>query len=57
VDLPDPVVDIVTGWFHTIVVLKGGKFYSWGKNEYGKLGLGHRAQKALPTYNPIFQIP
>jgi alpha-tubulin suppressor-like RCC1 family protein len=53
VDLPDPVVDIATGWFHTIVVLKGGKFYSWGKNEDGKLGLGHRTQKDLPTYNPI----
>lgn len=35
------IVDIVSGDSYHIAITKCGKLYSWGKNDFGQLGLGH----------------
>ena len=43
------------GKYHTITLSYGGTVYSFGKNEFGELGLGHKNNVSLPT--PIPNLP
>ena len=43
------------GKYHTITLSYGGTVYSFGKNEFGELGLGHNNTVSLPT--PIPNLP
>lgn len=36
-----PLAQIAAGGAHSIVVSLSGAVYSWGKNDFGQLGLGH----------------
>jgi len=46
------VVDIWCGHSHNIAKTSDGKFYVWGLNTSGQLGLGNTSPVAVPTYNP-----
>ena len=35
-----PIVQIATGRNHVLALDTTGKIYSWGRNDYGQLGLG-----------------
>ncbi|GLD91660.1 hypothetical protein PINS_up000193 [Pythium insidiosum] len=37
------------GLYHTIVCTASGELFTFGKNDYGQLGLGHSRQVKLPT--------
>jgi alpha-tubulin suppressor-like RCC1 family protein len=37
---PHDIVNISCGYRHTLAVTRGGELWSWGRNEYGELGLG-----------------
>ncbi|KAL0222567.1 hypothetical protein RCL1_002421 [Eukaryota sp. TZLM3-RCL] len=39
---------ITTGWYHVIAICKTGKVYSWGRNDYGQLGIGNSLDQCLP---------
>merc|ERR1739848_975246 len=43
------VVQVSAGEFHTACVTDEGLVYSWGGNQYGKLGLGDEDMRMLPT--------
>ena len=43
------------GGFHTVVLSDDGTAHSFGRNEYGALGLGHNNDVSLPT--PIPNLP
>lgn len=36
-----PIAQIAAGGAHSVVVSLSGAVYSWGKNDFGQLGLGH----------------
>lgn len=36
-----PLAQIAAGGAHSVVVSLSGAVYSWGKNNFGQLGLGH----------------
>lgn len=36
-----PLAQIAAGGAHSVVVSLSGAVYSWGKNDFGQLGLGH----------------
>ena len=37
-----PIVQIATGRNHVLALDTSGKIYSWGRNDYGQLGLGQK---------------
>ncbi|XP_019408260.1 PREDICTED: E3 ISG15--protein ligase HERC5-like isoform X1 [Crocodylus porosus] len=45
-----PVAQIAAGGAHCLVLSLSGAVYSWGKNSFGQLGLGHTKDMALPQY-------
>ncbi|KAK1945014.1 RCC1 and BTB domain-containing protein 2 [Phytophthora citrophthora] len=52
--LPQPldraiVPQLSCGYHHTAVVLENGAVYTFGRNDYGQLGLGHKQHTARPT--------
>lgn len=51
------IVDIQTGWSHTVVLLEDANtnervLYGWGRNDKGQLGLGH-ADASVPVPNRL----
>uniref|UniRef100_A0A7S4PM21 SAM domain-containing protein n=1 Tax=Guillardia theta TaxID=55529 RepID=A0A7S4PM21_GUITH len=42
-------VNLIMGDWHCIAITNKKKVYSWGKNKYGQLGLGHTNNVPLPT--------
>jgi RCC1 and BTB domain-containing protein len=42
------VKDICCGGFHTLALIDTGDVYSWGKGEFGQLGVGSDSNAALP---------
>ncbi|KAG2937663.1 hypothetical protein PC115_g4078 [Phytophthora cactorum] len=43
------VTKVACGLYHTVAVTSGGEVYSFGKNDYGQLGLGHARNMKVPT--------
>ncbi|XP_075564793.1 putative E3 ubiquitin-protein ligase HERC4 [Pelecanus crispus] len=41
---------IAAGGAHSAVVSLSGAVYSWGKNDFGQLGLGHTEDRDCPSY-------
>ena len=39
------IVDVRSGYYHTLALAKSGCLWSFGRNDYGQLGLGHATQK------------
>ncbi|MCL7027791.1 hypothetical protein MKW94_030961 [Papaver nudicaule] len=48
--LPDEVIQISAGYYHSAAVTVNGELYMWGKNSSGQLGLGKSADKIV--YSP-----
>lgn len=51
VKLPDEekVETVASGWRHTLVVSKSGKFFSWGRGVNGQLGTGSTSDVNSPV--------
>ncbi|NXI66058.1 HERC5 ligase, partial [Anseranas semipalmata] len=45
-----PLAQIAAGGAHSVAVSLSGAVYSWGKNNFGQLGLGHTEDKDCPSY-------
>uniref|UniRef100_A0A8C9FKU9 HECT domain-containing protein n=1 Tax=Pavo cristatus TaxID=9049 RepID=A0A8C9FKU9_PAVCR len=45
-----PLAQIAAGGAHSVVVSLSGAVYSWGKNNFGQLGLGHTKDRGRPAY-------
>ncbi|XP_052538672.1 probable E3 ubiquitin-protein ligase HERC4 [Tympanuchus pallidicinctus] len=45
-----PIAQIAAGGAHSVVVSLSGAVYSWGKNDFGQLGLGHTEDRDCPSY-------
>ena len=54
------VLRVSCGYFHTVAVSDDGKVYTFGRNDYGQLGLGTTERVSLPTVtmqiNKIYPI-
>jgi alpha-tubulin suppressor-like RCC1 family protein len=59
VDLPSRVegvghvVDVSTGWTHTVARNGEGKVFVWGRNTYGELGLGRGSPDTVHVPNEV----
>ena len=42
------VLSVACGEYHTIVICTEGTLYSWGKNDMGQLGHGHKKSEHFP---------
>jgi alpha-tubulin suppressor-like RCC1 family protein len=49
VGLPPDVTSIAMGRFHTCALTASGELWCWGRNGFGELGDGTRAQRATPV--------
>ncbi len=47
---------MATGFGHTLALTSSGNLYTWGKNDYGELGLGNNSQKYTPQLIPGIKI-
>ncbi|KAE9340025.1 hypothetical protein PF008_g11289 [Phytophthora fragariae] len=43
------ITKVACGLYHTVAITSGGEVYSFGKNDYGQLGLGHARSMKVPT--------
>lgn len=43
------ITKVACGLYHTVVVTAEGEVYSFGKNDYGQLGLGHARNVKVPS--------
>ncbi|ETN13551.1 hypothetical protein, variant 20 [Phytophthora nicotianae INRA-310] len=44
------VPQLSCGYHHTAIVTEDGAVYTFGRNDYGQLGLGHKLHTARPTH-------
>lgn len=44
-----PIYKISAGGNHSLILSISGSLFSWGKNDYGQLGLGDNIDRTLPT--------
>jgi alpha-tubulin suppressor-like RCC1 family protein len=51
VKIPDlnNIVDISAGFWHSLVIKANGGTYSFGRNNFGQLGLGHNTSPVNVT--------
>lgn len=49
------ISDISAGAYHTIAVDTDGKFYIWGKGEYGVMGTGYSNNMLTPYRHSLLQ--
>jgi alpha-tubulin suppressor-like RCC1 family protein len=47
--LPGPARGVVTGGYHSLVLLENGDVYAFGHNAFGCLGLGDTTKRLAPT--------
>ncbi|CAH0477266.1 unnamed protein product [Peronospora belbahrii] len=43
------ITKVACGLYHTVAITVGGAVYSFGKNDYGQLGLGHARDTKVPN--------
>lgn len=48
-----PIKSISSGGFHNLLLTREGKVYSWGKNDYGQLGLGKSGAAVVSKPSPV----
>ncbi|KAJ9558736.1 hypothetical protein OSB04_013350 [Centaurea solstitialis] len=51
--LPEDIVKISAGYYHSSAITESGELYMWGKNSSGQLGLGRKAAKVIPVPNKV----
>ena len=44
--VPEPVVAVAAGYFHTLALAESGNVWAWGSNDKGQLGIGHDVAQA-----------
>jgi alpha-tubulin suppressor-like RCC1 family protein len=50
VGLPNEMVCFVAcGYYHSVVVTTGGRTFSFGRNDYGQLGIGNKIHQNVPN--------
>jgi X-linked retinitis pigmentosa GTPase regulator len=54
--LPENAIQVACGQTHSLVLLRDGKVYSMGANNYGQLGTGNRRSSNLPTGLRQFEL-
>lgn len=42
------IVSLSCGYYHTLAISNSGKLFTFGRNDYGQLGLGHKIHQNLP---------
>jgi alpha-tubulin suppressor-like RCC1 family protein len=52
---PFPVVQVVSGFEHTLALQDNGSVYCWGMGSYGVLGLGGDSNIHEPTIIPALE--
>jgi RCC1 and BTB domain-containing protein len=52
-DSDEKVVDVCCGYYHTVAITEKGKLITWGRNDYGQLGIGSKDHKSTPQYVPL----
>jgi len=43
------IIDIFSGYHHSLAISKDGNIYAWGRNNYGQLGLGTLKKQIVPV--------
>lgn len=51
-----PLAQIAAGGAHNVAVSLSGAVYSWGKNDFGQLGLGHTRGKEEQQQEGVFLV-
>ena len=47
------VIQISCGYYHTVLLCKSGKTLTFGRNDYGQLGIGNKVHQNSPTNVPL----
>ncbi|XP_071689901.1 ultraviolet-B receptor UVR8 isoform X3 [Rutidosis leptorrhynchoides] len=47
--LPNDIVKVAAGYYHSSAITESGELYVWGKNTSGQLGLGRKTGKVIPV--------
>ncbi|XP_065835558.1 probable E3 ubiquitin-protein ligase HERC4 [Oscarella lobularis] len=45
-----PIAQVAAGGFHSVALTISGNVFSWGKNDFGQLGLGDTLGRCTPTW-------
>ncbi|KAL3673478.1 hypothetical protein V7S43_001188 [Phytophthora oleae] len=49
----DKIVTVSCGYYHTVAISEKGKLITWGRNDYGQLGIGSKEHKNTAQYVPL----
>lgn len=49
VNLPNNIIAVATGWFHTCALSRDGRVWCWGYNSHGQLGDGTIQHRTVPV--------
>ncbi|DBA03258.1 TPA: hypothetical protein N0F65_011617 [Lagenidium giganteum] len=52
-DSDEKVTSTSCGYYHTVAITEKGKLITWGRNDYGQLGIGSKDHKHTPQYVPL----
>ncbi|KAK1948183.1 putative E3 ubiquitin-protein ligase HERC1 [Phytophthora citrophthora] len=49
----EKIVTVSCGYYHTVTISEKGKLITWGRNDYGQLGIGSKEHKNSAQYVPL----
>ncbi|KAG1690342.1 hypothetical protein DVH05_028222 [Phytophthora capsici] len=49
----EKIVAVSCGYYHTVTISEKGKLITWGRNDYGQLGIGSKEHKNSAQYVPL----
>ncbi|CAH0489393.1 unnamed protein product [Peronospora farinosa] len=49
----EKIVAVSCGYYHTVSISEKGKLITWGRNDYGQLGIGSKDHKSSAQYVPL----
>nr|CCA15971.1 conserved hypothetical protein [Albugo laibachii Nc14] len=52
-DAVNKAVQVYCGYYHTVTILECGKVVTWGRNDYGQLGIGSKEHKSIAQFVPL----